>query len=109
MADFAVHHEGLPEGSARWALHVDAVNDRASHVYVDGDVHTNTIEGFWALMKNGIRGVYHAVSEKHLQSYANEYAFRYNHRDDAQAMFTTVGNRVQNVRDGQYGDYQPLG
>lgn len=81
----------------------------ASHVYVDGDVHTNTIEGFWARMKNGIRGVYHAVSEKHLQSYANEYAFRYNHRDDAQAMFTTVGNRVQKVRDGQFGDYSPLG
>ncbi|HUF52491.1 MAG TPA: IS1595 family transposase [Dehalococcoidia bacterium] len=35
-------------------------------VYVMGDIHTNTIEGFWSLLKNGIRGVYHSVSSKHL-------------------------------------------
>lgn len=55
----------------------------AEKVYVVGNVHTNTIEGFWSLVKRGIGGVYHSVSEKHLQSYVNEYAFRYNHRDDA--------------------------
>ena len=49
-------------------------------IYVDGDAHTNTIEGFWSLTKNGIRGVYHNVSTKHLQSYLNEYAFRFNRR-----------------------------
>jgi transposase len=49
-------------------------------VYVDGDVHTNTIEGFWSLTKNGIRGVYHNVSAKYLQMYLNEYSFRYNRR-----------------------------
>jgi transposase-like protein len=52
----------------------------AARVYVEGDVHTNTIEGFWSLTKNGIRGVYHAVSEKYLQSYLDEYAFRFNRR-----------------------------
>jgi transposase-like protein len=56
-------------------------------VYVDGAVHTQTIEGFFSLVKNGIRGVYHVVSEKWLQGYLNEYAWRYNHRDDPQAMF----------------------
>ena len=45
-------------------------------VYVVGDVHTNTIEGFWALLKNGIRGVYHSVSTEYLQDYINEYTFR---------------------------------
>jgi len=49
-------------------------------VYVSGDIHTNTIEGFWSLTKNGLRGVYHAVSAKHLQGYLNEYAWRYNRR-----------------------------
>lgn len=58
-------------------------------VYVQGDVHTNTIEGFWSLLKRGIGGVYHAVSEKHLQLYLDEYAFRYNHRKDKKAMFRT--------------------
>ncbi len=55
-------------------------HDRVSHseqVYVSGDAHTNTIEGFWSLLKRGIDGVYHAVSAKHLQGYLNEYAWRY--------------------------------
>ncbi len=43
-------------------------------IYVSGDIHTNTIEGFWSLVKRGIGGVYHAVSAKHLQGYLNEYA-----------------------------------
>lgn len=68
-------------------------HDRVKHserVYVSGDVHTNTIEGFWALTKNGLQGVYHSVSSKHLQGYLNEYAWRYNHRDDGRAMFRTL-------------------
>jgi transposase-like protein len=56
-------------------------------VYVSGDVHTNTIEGFWSLVKSGIRGTYHAVSTRHLQGYLNEYAWRYSHRHDEDAMF----------------------
>jgi transposase len=59
----------------------------AEKVYVSGDVHTNTIEGFWSLMKRGINGVYHAVSAKHLQGYLNEYTFRYNHRSKADVQF----------------------
>ncbi len=59
-------------------------------VYVDGVVHTQAIEGFFSLVKNGIRGVYHVVSEKWLQGYLNEYAWRYNHRDDPMAMFKNL-------------------
>ncbi|MBN1375429.1 MAG: IS1595 family transposase, partial [Dehalococcoidia bacterium] len=62
--------------------------------YVVGDAHTNTIEGFWSLVKRGISGVYHAVSPKYLQSYLNEYEFRYNHRKDVQPMFVTVLNQI---------------
>lgn len=50
-------------------------------IYVDGVVHTNTIEGFWALLKGGLSGVYHSVSTEHLQSYLDEYVFRYNNRE----------------------------
>jgi transposase len=63
-------------------------------VYVDGDVHTNTIEGFWALLKGGLRGVYHGVSAKHLQSYLDEYVYRYNHRDAPGGMFRAMLARV---------------
>ena len=56
-------------------------------IYVRGDVHTNTIEGFWSQIKHGLRGIYRAVKPAHLQAYVNEYAFRYNHRNDVKPMF----------------------
>jgi transposase-like protein len=40
----------------------------SSGVYVNGNVHTNTVEGFWSLLKRGIGGVYHSVSQKYLQT-----------------------------------------
>ena len=64
--------------------------NHSEKVYVSGDVHTQTIEGFFSLLKNGIRGVYHSVSEKWLQGYLNEYAWRYNHRDSGESMFKTL-------------------
>ena len=62
----------------------------AAKVYVSGDTHTNTIEGFWSLVKRGIGGVYHSVSAKHLQSYLSEYAWRYNHRNDPRDQFALL-------------------
>ena len=64
-------------------------------IYVQGEIHTNTIEGFFGLFKNGVRGVYHSVSAKYLQSYLDEYSFRYNRRDSRQPMFWAMLNRVQ--------------
>ncbi len=58
-----------------------------SKVYVMGDIHTNTVDGFWSLVKRGISGVNHAVSEKYLPNYLNEYVFRYNRREDESPMF----------------------
>ena len=54
--------------------------DHSKHQYADGDVYTNTIEGFWSLLKRGIIGIYHHLSRKHLQLYVNEFCFRYNTR-----------------------------
>ena len=48
--------------------------------YVRGDVHTNTIEGYFSILKRGITGVYHHVSAKHLKRYLAEFDFRYNER-----------------------------
>jgi transposase-like protein len=48
--------------------------------YVNGAFHTNGIENFWSLFKRGIIGIYHQVSHKHLQAYADEFAYRYNTR-----------------------------
>ncbi len=48
--------------------------------YVDGDIHTNTIEGFWALLKRGMFGQFHSVTARHLQKYVDEFCYRYNLR-----------------------------
>ena len=67
----------------------------AEKVYVVGDAHTNSIEGFWSLVKGGIRGVYHQVSAKYLQSYVNEYSFRYNRRKATEPMFLSFLRQVR--------------
>jgi transposase len=61
--------------------------NHSERVYVDGHIHTQTIEGFFSTFKNGVRGVYHNVSKKWLQGYLNEYAWRYNRRGNGRAMF----------------------
>ncbi len=64
-------------------------------VYVSGDVHTNTIEGFWSHLKRGVSGVYRGVSSKHLQSYLDEFVFRYNNRSDERGLFPAILARVE--------------
>jgi transposase len=68
--------------------------NHSAKVYVMGDIHTNTIEGFWSLVKRGIGGVYHSVSAKYLQTYLNEYSFRYNRRDCGNLIFPAILARV---------------
>jgi transposase len=63
-------------------------------VYVKGDIHTNTVEGLWSLIKNGIRGVYHSVSPDYLQTYLDEFTFRYNRRHDGNQQFRAILKRV---------------
>jgi len=56
-----------------------SVNHKAKN-YVVGALHTNTIEGFWSLIKRGVMGSYHKVSRKYLPLYVAEFQFRYNNR-----------------------------
>jgi transposase len=65
-----------------------------SQTYVNGYAHTNTIDGFWSLVKRGIKGVYYQVGVEYLQSYLNEYAFRYNRRKVMRPMFSLLAERT---------------
>jgi transposase len=66
----------------------------SAKIYVSGDIHTQAIEGFWSLVKRGIGGVYHNVSAKYLQTYLDEYAFRYNRRLEGNLQFNAILERV---------------
>ena len=60
------------------------------HVYVRGNVYTNTVESAFSLFKRGLTGAFHKVSLKHLQRYLNEFSFRFNNRKDANLFGLTV-------------------
>lgn len=66
----------------------------AQNIYVMGDAHTNSIEGLWRLVRFGIGWVYHSVSWRYLQTYLDEYAFRYNRRDSNEPMFVPLLGQV---------------
>ena len=58
--------------------------------YSLGDIHTNGIESFWAILKRGVYGVFHNVSVKYMQKYVDEFCFRLNHRDNEEAFASLV-------------------
>jgi transposase-like protein len=58
--------------------------------YVAGAVHTQTIDGFWSLLKRGIMGTFHKVSAKYLPLYVAEFEFRYNNRNNRDIFGTAV-------------------
>ncbi len=64
--------------------------------YVRGKIHTNNIEGFWSQLKRSLDGTHHVVSAKHLQSYVDEFVYRYNHRHGIvfEPLMARVGRKV---------------
>lgn len=67
--------------------------------YVDGIIHTNTIEGFWSIIKNGIRGEFHVISRKYLPFYLAEFSYKYNRRfKQGEAFNETIQHAVQDEK-----------
>lgn len=65
-----------------------------SKVYVDGDIHTNTVESAFSLLKRGIMGSWHKISAKHLPAYLDEMTFRFNRRKNANLFLDTLRHMV---------------
>ncbi len=90
MVEFITNY--VPEGSTVYSddhkgyhglgkIYTHETINHTVKCYVAGKVHTNTIENFWSCLKRGLNGIYHQVSEKHLDAYLNEFASRYNNRN----------------------------
>jgi transposase len=62
----------------------------SQRIYVDGDCHTQTIEGFFGHFKTDVRGTHHNISTRWLPGYLNEWVWKWNHRNDDQAMFRSL-------------------
>jgi transposase-like protein len=65
-----------------------------SGVYVDGDIHTNTVENAFSLLKRGIVGSWHKISAKHLPAYLAEMEFRFNRRNRKDLFIDTLRHMV---------------
>ena len=65
-----------------------------ARVYVDGDIHTNTVESAFSLLKRGIMGTWHKISAKHLPAYLDEMTFRFNRRKNANLFLDTLRHMV---------------
>lgn len=89
-------------GQYRYAGQHFASHDFTTHSageYVRGDVHSNTVEGFYSIFKRGFKGIYQHCGEQHLHRYLAEYDFRYNTRaklgfDDAARMERSISGIV---------------
>jgi transposase-like protein len=74
----------------KWAPYPHQVVKHSADEYVRGEVHTQNIDSFWALLKRGIIGTYHNVSKKYLPLYLNEFQWRFNHRKDRDIFLTAL-------------------
>ena len=68
--------------------------------FVSNSFHTNSVEGFWSLLKRGIFGIYHSASAKYLSKYTDEFSYRYNIRkiNDGDRFTMSLGNATERLR-----------
>jgi hypothetical protein len=89
-------------GTRKFAAH-RTVNHRRT--YGIGDLHTNTIENAFSLLKRGVYGTFHKVSIKHLGRYCDEFSYRFNRRGEQLAMFDVT---LKNLANGKALPYAEL-
>jgi transposase-like protein len=97
MTDEHVSYQGVGK-------HFDGGHETVKHSaykYARGDVTTNTVEGFFSILKRGLNGIYHSVSKQHLHRYHAEFEFRYNARfldDGARAVAAIKGSEGKRLK-----------
>ena len=80
IEDHNTHHETVNQSMEQWVI---------------GGVHTNNIEGVWALFKHSIAGAFHKMSRKHMDRYLEELEWRFNNRDSPHIFWKTIAKIVR--------------
>ena len=88
IADHNTRHETVNHSQEQWVV---------------GDVHTNSIEGVWALFKRSLMGTFHRMSKKHMARYLEELGWRFNNRDNNHIFRDTLV-RIMNTKNIEYKD-----
>jgi transposase-like protein len=99
-ATFVMTDEGATAKSLGRGFEKHGMVNHSIGEYVRGEIHTNTIEGYFSIFKRGINGVYHHVSQQHLKRYLAEFDFRYNERI---ALGVNDSERAEKVLRGTVG------
>src|SRR3990167_2780831 len=73
-------YAAYPSATKSFAAHQTVTHSAREYVVPGTDVHSNTVESVFSLIKRGVMGTFHSVSKKHLPNYLNEFEFRYNTR-----------------------------
>lgn len=103
MTDEWSGYRGLP--NAGWNHHSVC---HSMYEYARGDVHTNSIEGFFGMLKRGLNGIYHSVSHEHLHRYLAEFKFRHDYRELEDGERTVKAIRLANNKRLTYEQYKEI-
>lgn len=90
--DFSVYDAAIPKAGHDRNKH-KTIN-HSTKVYVQGEIHTNTIESAFSLLKRGIMGTWHKISAKHLSAYLAEMEFRFNRRKRSDLFMDTLRHMI---------------
>jgi transposase-like protein len=90
--DFSAYPFAMDKANVKRSKH-KTINHR-NRLYVDGEIHTNTVESAFSLLKRGIMGTWHKISAKHLPAYLDEMTFRFNRRKDSDLFMDTLRHMV---------------
>ena len=83
--------------------------DHGRSEYVRGDAHSNTAEGFFSILKRGVIGTFHHVSEAHLHQYLAKFDFRYNNRSGLGVEDTERASKIIKQAEGKRLTYRRIG
>lgn len=97
------------EVAAHGVTHGVVKHSAGEYVSKDGKIHINSAEAFFAILKRGVMGSFHSISERHLDRYVQEFAFRWNHRQSLGVEDVERAAAIVKAAEGKRLTYRRIG